>query len=304
MPCVDLHTHSHCSDGSLSPTALVEAAHAAGVQLLALTDHDTLSGNAEAAQRAAALGMTFWPGIELSVQWQKPQGLSHSSQPRKSLTVHVVGLRLTDPAALQDLLDQQQQARDQRGRLICARLHHRLGIDPWPGVLEAAQGRPEAVTRTHIAQWLHAQGRVRTVQQAFDRWLGTGKSAHVEPQWCELAQGVAAIAAAGGGAVLAHPTRYGLSATHTRALVAAFAQAGGQAVEWPDVQTAPASRDMISQLCHQHGLRVSLGSDFHGPHLHWRRLGQVPALPAGLTPVWSADGQTLSPVERVQPAVT
>jgi hypothetical protein len=282
MHRIDLHTHSHCSDGSLSPQALVEAAHAAGVTLLALTDHDSVAGNAAAAQRAAELGMGFWPGVELSVHWPRPAGPGAAAPGGRAVVIHVVGLQVQAHPVLEALLCRQQQARGRRGQQICARLQQRLGADPWPEVLAAAQQQPEAVSRTHIAQWLHRQGHVRSVQQAFDRWLGTGKPAHVQPDWCTLAEGIAAIRQAGGRAVLAHPTRYGLSATHTRLLVAAFAGAGGDALELPDLQVPVASRDMVARLCVQHGLQASVGSDFHGPHLHWRRLGQVPPLPAGL----------------------
>ncbi len=287
MPVVDLHTHSHCSDGSLSPCALVDAAHAAGVDLLALTDHDSISGNAEAAARARELGMGFWAGVELSVNWPRPAH-PHKTAARP-VVIHVVGLNLMPSAVLDGLIASQQQARHQRGRLMCAKLAHALGQDPWPAVLAAARHCPEAVTRTHLAQWLVQQGHVRTVQQAFDRWLGPGRPAQVAPAWCSMADALSAIHHAGGISVLAHPTRYGLSATLTRALIADFALHGGQALEWPDAQTPSGTRDMVARLCRQHGLRASTGSDYHGPHLHWRRLGRVPALPAEVAGVWRAD---------------
>lgn len=270
MYSVDLHTHSHFSDGTLSPHALVQAALGAGVQQLALTDHDCIDGWAEAEQAAQGTPLRLIRGVELSAQWIKPRGSKPSS-------VHIVGLHIGDPAPLIYALIEQQQIRAQRAQQICQKLAAHLKCpDPWPEVLALADGRPEGVTRAHIATWLVQQGRVQRHQQAFDRWLSEGKPAYVGLAWMSMQQAIEVIVASGGISVLAHPTRYGLSATHTRQLISTFAQCGGQAVELPASNEPPATRQMIDRMIAEHDLMVSIASDFHGAHMPWIKLGRVP----------------------------
>lgn len=279
MLAVDLHTHSRFSDGALSPTELVAAAQVAGVTWLALTDHDSLDGLPEAQQAAAAIGLRLIAGIELSTQWVKPRA-------SKPMSLHVVGLDLQDLAPMHAVLVQQQQVRAERAQAICQRLAKYVKVDPWPEVLALADGRPEGVTRAHVAEWLVQRGVINKHQQAFDRYLGEGKPAHVPLQWMPLADAIAVIRACGGQAVLAHPTRYGLSATNIRHLVAEFAQLGGQALELPPRHEPIGTRGMIDRLVDQHALRVSCASDFHGPNMPWLKLGQTPVMSAGQRGVW------------------
>lgn len=270
MYSVDLHTHSHFSDGTLSPTDLVRAALGAGVTELALTDHDCIDGWAEAEHAAQGTSLRLIRGVELSAQWVKPQG----SKPN---AVHIVGLNITDAAPLSAALIDQQQIRAQRAEQICQKLAAHLKCpDPWSAVVALADGRAEGVTRSHIATWLVQQGRVQRHQQAFDRWLAEGKPAYVGLAWMSMQHAIDVIAASGGVSVLAHPTRYGLSATNTRHLIAAFARMGGQAVELPASNEPPATRQMIDRVIAEHGLMVSIASDFHGEHMPWIKLGRVP----------------------------
>jgi len=279
MQRVDLHMHSRFSDGSLSPTALMHAAAAAKIDRVALTDHDTIDGLAEAREVAALLGIDLINGIELSAQWVKPAA-------SKAISVHVVGLGMTDLPQLQAALQQQQQVRGQRGQLICQRLAKYIQRDAWPDVLAMADGQAERVTRAHIAEWLLQQGLVQRHQQAFDRWLGDKKAAYVAPEWMSMADAVQLIYACGGQSVLAHPTRYGLSAKHLRRLVADFVACGGRALELPAFQEPPATRAMIDQLVAEHRLLVSTASDFHGDSMPWIKLGNVPSMKAGQVGVW------------------
>lgn len=274
MSLVDLHCHSHCSDGALSPTELVARAAAAGVQLLALTDHDTVSGVAEAEAAAAVHGIQLLPGVELSAVWQ-------------GQSVHIVGLGVdvNAPALVQGLA-QQAGARGERARAIGEKLAQHGLAGAYEGALALAGGEPDRISRTHFAQWLLAAGRVNSMQGAFDKWLGRGKPGDVAMPWPELAPALALLHAAGGVAVLAHPGRYPLSRTKLRSLLADFAGAGGEAME---VATATEKPDMVrylGQLSGQFGLEASQGSDFHGPHLPWIQLGRFPPLPAGCRPVW------------------
>lgn len=274
MPAVDLHMHSICSDGALTPSDLMARAADAGVRVLALTDHDSVDGVAEATVAAAAHGIRVLPALELSTLWQGG-------------SVHVVGLGVDIHAAgLVAGLAQQANARGERAKAIAQKLEkHKL-----PGAYDAALalvgGEPNRISRTHFAQWLVAGGQVKTMQGAFDKYLGAGKPADVPMPWLDLTAAVALIRGAGGTAVLAHPGRYPLSRTKMRALIAAFAEAGGEAME---VATATEKPDMIrylGQLSVQCGLEASQGSDFHGPHIPWAQLGRFPPLPAECRPVW------------------
>ncbi len=279
MQRVDLHMHSRFSDGSLSPTALMQAAAAAQIDRVALTDHDTIDGLAEARQAAELLGIDLINGIELSAQWIKPAAT-------KPISIHVVGLGMTDLPKLQAALQQQQQVRATRGQLICQRLQPYIQRDAWPEVLAMADGQAERVTRAHIAEWLLQQGLVQRHQQAFDRWLGDKRAAHVPLAWMSLSDAVQLIHACGGQSVLAHPTRYGLSAAVLKRLVADFAACGGRALELPAFQEPASKRDMIDRLITQHGLMVSTASDFHGDSMPWIKLGNVPVIKAGQVGVW------------------
>ena len=279
MQRVDLHMHSRFSDGSLSPTALMQAAAAAQIDRVALTDHDTIDGLAEARQAAELLGIDLINGIELSAQWIKPAAT-------KPISIHVVGLGMTDLPKLQAALQQQQQVRATRGQLICQRLQPYIQRDAWPEVLAMADGQAERVTRAHIAEWLLQQGLVQRHQQAFDRWLGDKRAAHVPLEWMTMADAVQLIHVCGGQSVLAHPTRYGLSAAVLKRLVADFAACGGRALELPAFQEPASKRNMIDRLITQHGLLVSTASDFHGDSMPWVKLGNVPLIKAGQVGVW------------------
>lgn len=274
MPLIDLHTHSICSDGALAPRELVRKAAEAGVQVLALTDHDSVAGVGEASAAADEAGIRLLPGLELSTIW-------------RGYSVHVVGLGVdTGHAGLAGGLALQARARGERGRRIAERLEKLRLPGAWEGALALAGGEPDRVSRTHFSQWLHAGGHVSSLQGAFDKYLGAGKPADVPMPWVDLPEAVALIRAAGGTAVLAHPGRYPLTRTKLRQLIEAFRAAGGEAME---VATATEKPDMVrylGQLAGAAGLEASQGSDYHGPHMPWIHLGRFPSLPAGCVPVW------------------
>jgi predicted metal-dependent phosphoesterase TrpH len=268
----DLHCHSTASDGALPPEQLVLRAHEQGVTHLALTDHDTVAGLAEAAQAAVRLAMAFIPGIELSA--------TYANQ-----CLHIVGLNI-DPAnpSLLNGVAEQQLIRDWRAEKIAAKLEKKGMHGAYSAVKQAA-GDGE-ITRSHFADFLVAQGYVETSQSAFDRFLSKGKPAFVATQWAALEDIVGWICAAGGVAVLAHPLRYNLSAKWMNRALAVFKEAGGQAVE---VVTGRASIDDIrlsGQFAETHGLYASAGSDFHTPDNQWVELGRLQPVPTGLPPVW------------------
>jgi predicted metal-dependent phosphoesterase TrpH len=279
----DLHTHSTASDGALPPAALVEAATAAGLGLLALTDHDTVAGLAEARRAAAASGLVLVDGIELSALWN-------------GTTLHVLGLGI-DPAApaLTAALAGQAEARHARADQIAAKLtklghgaavaHARAAVaaSAHPqGWAPAGRAYAVALTRTHFAQALVATGAAGDFGEAFDRWLGRGRPGYVRGAWCSLDAACALIVAAGGHASLAHPLRYRLSGGALRRLVDAFRAAGGAALEVVSGRAAKHQVEALATQARRAALAATAGSDFHAPGARWAALGELTPLPAGV----------------------
>ncbi len=273
MSCYyDLHTHSTASDGTLTPTQLVKDAAAAGVGLMALTDHDTLSGVGEAAAAAASCGISFVPGVEISVSWNKH-------------TIHVVGLDV-DPGyqVLRDGLAGIREFRDWRAEEMGRRLA-RVGIEgAFEGARALSNGR--LISRTHFARFLVDRGHARDVRAVFRKFIVNGKPGFVSGQWAELADALAWIHGAGGQAVIAHPARCNMTRGKLRRLFREFADLGGDALE---VVSGSHSRDDYFTIAHHardFGLAASVGSDYHGPENPWINLGPLPDLPPGCRPVW------------------
>jgi len=270
----DLHSHSSASDGTQRPAALVAAARAAGVDVLALTDHDTTAGLDEAGRAAGEAGLRLIPGIELSCGWERK-------------TLHVLGLNI-DPAArpLREGLTELAALRTARAERIDAKLA-KAGIPGLLAGLRAELGPDTQITRSRFARALVAGGHVNTPAAAFTRYLGRGKPAAVASDWPALAQVTSWIRAAGGVPVLAHPLRYRLTASWLRRLLTAFVATGGQALEVVCGRGNPDEIRTLALYASRFGLAASAGSDYHGAATPWLTPGRLPPLPAGLTPVWS-----------------
>lgn len=269
----DLHAHSTFSDGTMQPAALVGRAAQRGVALFALTDHDEVSGVAPARAAARDHGLDFVAGVEISVTFA-------------AQTVHIVGLGIDEnDAALLAGLAHTRSGRMRRARQMSDELA-RAGI---PGALEGALryvGNIDLVSRTHFARHLVETGVCGDTREVFSRYLTEGHPGYVPHQWARLSDAVGWIRGAGGVAVIAHPARYRFSATEQWALFSEFREAGGEAVE---VVTSSHDADEVRRfaaLAREFGLDGSRGSDFHGPGESHAELGQVPALPDGVTPVW------------------
>ncbi len=270
---VDLHSHSTISDGVLPPAQVAQRAHANGVQLWALTDHDELDGLDEAETTARGLGMGFIPGIEISVTW--------SGQ-----TVHVVGLNVDrHNQALNTGLSAVRAGREGRARKMADKLAS-LGIpNAYEGALSYA-ANSAMVSRTHFARYIVAQGHCDSLQAVFDRYLGDGKPGNVAVQWSSLEHAVGWILGAGGRAVIAHPGRYKYSAMQFDALFEDFKGLGGQAIEVVTGSHTVSQYDEYAKVAKRYGFMASCGSDFHSPKEARLDLGELPPLPSGLTPVW------------------
>ena len=262
----DLHTHSSCSDGVLAPAALVSRAAARQVDVLALTDHDDVSGLDEARAQACALGLRLVPGVEISATWCG-QG------------VHVLGLGI-DPCApaLARGLAGLRCDRASRAEKIAAQFDA-LGIaGSLEGAARHAHNRAN-LGRAHFARFLVELGLARNEQDVFKRYLAAGKPGFVPHEWAPLDSAVGWIRDAGGYAVLAHPERYKLSGARLRMLLREFRTLGGEGVE---IGTASRMNPLPAlSMAAAFGLRASVGSDFHAPVNGGVDIGDTARIPAG-----------------------
>ena len=267
----DLHCHSTASDGLLSPADVVCRAQQQGVTALALTDHDTTAGLAEAEACAKQAGIKLIPGIELSTNWQNQ-------------CLHIVGLGINpDYLPLANATVNLQNTRLERAEKIAEKLAKKNIPGALEGVLKVAgEGM---ITRSHFAEFLVSQHHVSTPQEAFDRYLGKGKSAYVSTTWADLVQGISWINESGGVAVLAHPLRYQLSAKWMKRLLGAFKEAGGAGIEVITGRTNPEEIKRVAHYATSFELAGSTGSDFHAPD-QWVELGRLAALPNSIKPIW------------------
>src|SRR5512134_1065392 len=270
----DLHSHSIYSDGTLTPRGLVERACSFGVELFALTDHDEVSGVAEARAAAAEAGLAFVPGVEISVTWG-------------GKTIHVVGLGVDDSdAGLRAGLERLRSGRTQRAQQMADGLAAAGIAQAFDGAM-AYVSNPAMISRTHFARFLVDQGICRDVREVFKRFLIEGKPGYVPHRWAPLTDAVALITGAGGVAVLAHPGRYRLHELALDQLLREFRVAGGMAIEVVTSNHSPEQTRRDGQLALEHGFEGSRGSDFHGPgESDSVELGHVAPLPAALVPVW------------------
>ena len=274
----DLHCHSVYSDGVLTPSALAQHAAAQGVDLWALTDHDSVAGQQEARESAQALGLAWVSGVEVF-----RDEVSHKRQ------------TILHPQPGEDERHRQRQHQHRRNSRIPRAQAMAAGLaavgiaDAYAGALQYA-GQPEQLSRTHFARHLVAIGRCATLAEVFRPYLVPGKPGYAPHGWAALHDGIAQIVAAGGVAVLAHPGRYKLERLPMQILLDRFAQAGGQAIEVTTSAHTPAQTHSYAALARARGWAASCGSDFHSPAESRCALGSLPPLPSGLTPVWQLLG--------------
>ncbi len=249
---IDLHMHTTASDGLCTPAEVVELCRTAGLQVMSVTDHDTVAAVNEVLRLAAEAGMTAVPGIEITAIHQ-------------GRDVHVLGYFIDQASAgLRAFLDGQRQQRLDRARTIAARLAE-LGLPiDIETVLQPALAQPgRAVGRPWIARALVERGHVRDTREAFDRWLGTGRPAFVPRQGPSPVEVVRAIIDAGGVASLAHP---GL--LNRDEIIPPMIDAGLAALEAYHSEHDPDTTTYYLEMAARHGLAVSGGSDFHGGGAH------------------------------------
>jgi predicted metal-dependent phosphoesterase TrpH len=261
------------SDGTLTPEQLAARASANGVELWALTDHDEIGGQARALAAAKAHGMKYLTGVEISVTFAGE-------------TVHIVGLGFdANSPVMQDGLGATRGGRGPRAMEMAAGLAA-AGI---PGAYEGALkfvGNPALISRTHFARFLVESGVCKETNEVFRKYLTEGKPGYVPHRWALLKDAVQWITGAGGMAIIAHPARYKFTPNEEFALFTEFKGHGGRGVEVVTGSHSVAEFGIYASTAKEFGLAASRGSDFHSPDESHTELGTLPALPAGLTPVW------------------
>lgn len=278
---IDLHVHSTASDGTLSPSEVVREAHARGLCAIALTDHDTMDGVAEALQAGMRLGVEVIPGVELNTEspagevhvlgyFPPPEGWSPEADPAGH-GAGVVGAVID--REFYDLLASRRDSRAERARKMVQRLRY-LGMPlSYEDVLRQAGDAP--VGRPHIARALLEAGYVESVKEAFDRWLHRGGPAYVPREKLSPAEAVQAIIDAGGVPVLAHPGRI-----DGQWVIQELIDAGLEGLECYYPEHTPEQTERYLGLAREHGLVVTGGTDYHGPRSpHDADLGSLPVPP-------------------------
>lgn len=260
MRYIDLHTHSSASDGSESPRALVEKAAAASLAAIAVTDHDSVAGVAEAVEAGRELGVEVVPGIEVSSDY-----LDNN--------VHILGyfIDIASPA-LGPVLDWVAVERNERNEKIAANLAA-AGYDISIEALREAY--PGAVLgRPHFCEYLFKKGHIASVKEGFDTLLGTGKPFYLPKRRISIQKAVEVIRTAGGIPVLAHPVMYGYDRAGICRLFDTVEALGIRHVEALYSENTEEETAWLLSECKRRGLGITGGSDYHGSRKPWIELGR------------------------------
>jgi predicted metal-dependent phosphoesterase TrpH len=253
---IDLHTHTAASDGDLSPTQLVRLAETLGLEAIAITDHDTIHGVCEWFESGQSAQLEVVPGIEFGAEFSPG-------------SMHVLAYYY-DPRAglLRETLDSMKRWRNERNPKIVARLR-KLGSDiTFDEVLECSSG--DIVGRVHIATVLFQKGFVRSMQEAFDRYIGKGKPAYVQRRKLAVAEIARIIHELGGVAVLAHPKSLLLKRKPLKQLIVELHAQGLDGIEALYSDHTDEETEFFLNLAKEQKMLVTGGSDFHGkakPHV-------------------------------------
>ena len=271
---IDLHSHTYYSDGHLSPKELIDRAHNMQVDVLAITDHDTVAGINEALEYQSQQKRSLYilPGVEISTSWH-------------NFDIHILGLNVEhgNHEFLQRL-ELQSQERDRRAKQMSAKLA-KVGIEDVFDEAKQLAGVGQ-ITRAHFARVLVQRQVVKDFDTVFKKYLGKGKKAHVKPQWITIEEAIKWIHDAGGKAVLAHPGHYDMTTKWLKRLVEEFANSGGDGMEVVHSHLTPVRKQLLADIAAQHNLQASSGSDFHFPN-RWTELGKNLKLPEQLIPIWN-----------------
>lgn len=275
----DFHCHTSCSDGTLSPKQLIDLAFERDIEVLAITDHDTVAaygqfppGNYQ-RDHSDGRSLKLISGCEFSALWN-------------GIVVHVVGLDFDlESSDIQQLLSRATSLREERAIRVGAALE-KLGIaNAYAGAKKQAD--KGVVARPHFARYLVESGIVPTEKKAFKKYLGKGKPGDIKVEWPSVEMVAEAVSAAGGVSILAHPVHYDLTRTKLLRLVGDFQSAGGRAIEVLSGKQPANQVQQLVDIANQNDMLSSAGSDFHRPGQPWADLGKIVALPNKATPVWT-----------------
>ena len=257
---IDLHTHSTASDGTLKPAELINEAVRCGVKVLALTDHDTLSGLPEAFDAAEGLGLKFIPGIELSADYHPG-------------TMHMLGYYVdpSDPV-LGEKLIWLRDGRNRRNSVILEKLTAAGCPLEMADLEKYATG--ESVGRPHIARAMVEKGYVKSEEEAFNRFLAKGADAYADKERTTPAQAIELILGAGGLPVLAHPQTLGLDSRELLALVDDLEKSGLVGIETYYYSHSEEETVLYQYIARDLGMIVTGGTDYHGPGFKGIHLGR------------------------------
>jgi predicted metal-dependent phosphoesterase TrpH len=272
MNIIDLHSHSNISDGLLSPSSLIDYAHEKKVNMIALTDHDDISGIEEAQKRCEFYGIDFVTGVEISVTW-------------RNRTIHIVGLNFDQKnQVLIKGLESIRAGRIERAEKIAYGLEM-VGVK---NALEGAKSfsQHQVIGRVHFAQYLVEQNYARNIQSVFKKFMTPGKPGYVKHEWTELKKAVEWINGAGGMAVVAHPGRYDMGKKLYPVFFQEFKDYGGKGLEVISGSQPINQSEYFANFADQFGLYASIGSDFHGYGVSHRDLGPLHELPKNVSPIW------------------
>jgi len=258
---IDLHTHSTCSDGSYTPTALVELASQLGLTALALTDHDTVSGVREASLAASRVGLRFVAGVELEVDYSGGE-------------FHLLGLNLTgDPQSIEQDLREMRQRRHRRNEGIVKKMQKdglQVDID---SVARFSHG--PVLGRPHFARFLVHNGVAVSIQDAFDRFLGRDRKYYLPIERLTVEECSSIIRRAGGHVVIAHPLSLRLALPEIEARLDEWRDAGVDGIEAYHSNAPIEACRELEAIAERHGLFATAGSDFHGNSRADRLLGKT-----------------------------
>jgi 3',5'-nucleoside bisphosphate phosphatase len=266
VPGIDLHTHTDRSDGTFAPAGLVRLAAQRGLDVVAVTDHDTTEGLEEALAAGSELGVEVVPGVELSAE-------------HDGTSIHVLCYWMdVANAPLQEELSRLRDERFRRGERMVEKLRE-LGLPiEFDRVHEIARGGN--IVRPHIAQAMVEAGHVETEKDAFDRWIGDGRPAHVPKHALAPLDALALIRGAGGLCVLAHPGMWGEESSVPEELIESMAGAGMAGLEVDHTDHDPVEREHWRTLADRLSLIPTGGSDCHGTRYDPVRLGTALCDPA------------------------
>lgn len=256
---IDLHTHSTESDGTCTPSELIELASSKGIKTIALTDHDTCAGLKEAQDKADELGVHFIPGIELEIAFKPGE-------------FHLLGLNITDwediiNPALKEIMD-----RREKRNLKMVDLIKEAGIDlTYDEVIQEARG--QVIGRPHFASLLVKKKYVKNTAKAFEKFLAVGRPFHIEKEALSLEEGIDLIKRAGGHPVIAHPLSLFVSWGKLPERLKLWKEMGVEGLEVWHSGAKPRKSKRLELLADELGFFKTGGSDFHGANRKDRPLG-------------------------------